>query len=443
MSDGMLDPPGGDDLVDQAVNDTAAVRALLAVESALALGCADAGLVPQADADLVAARCVDLDVDYPALAAGTRAAGNPVLALLTQLRASLPAPACDAVHVGATSQDIIDTALMLLTRQAGTRVLSLLDDAAQATASLAAEHRGTLMVSRTLGRQALPTTFGLTAAGWLGQLDTAADRLSRLLDSGLALQLGGAAGTLAAFGNAGAQVTAAVARRLDLPAPPRPWHTDRQRLLDITLCFGGVVVAFAKIATDVALLASDEVAEVAVGGGSSSAMPHKQNPVDAVLIRAAAVRIPGLTATMFSAAVHEQQRATGAWHAEWPTWRDLLRVTGGAAARGKHLLEQLTADPARMRATLDAAGGRLMAESLTYRLTPLLGGTEARDLIAGIARASAAAGEDFGNAARADPVIGRHLDDASLTAALDPVGWLGSSQSLIDSALASHRARQS
>jgi 3-carboxy-cis,cis-muconate cycloisomerase len=443
VSDDLFGPLFGDDVVERAASDASLIRAMLTVESALAGSCAQAGLISRTQADQVAAACVTLDVDLPLLAAGAVATGNPVVPLLEQLRARLPPDAQGAVHLGATSQDIIDTALMLVTRDAGQRILDRAQQAAEAVAALAERHRDTLMVARTLGQQALPTTFGVIAAGWVGQLDTAAGRLAALLDAGLAVQLGGAAGTLAAYGGKGPAVAAALAGGIGLSAA-RPWHTDRQRLLDVAHTMAGVVVAAAKVATDIVLLAAGEVGEVTIaGGGGSSAMPHKQNPVNGVLVRSAAIRMPGLVATLLAAAVHDHERATGAWHAEWPAWRELLRVTGGACARLVDLLAQTRVIPQRMRATLDATGGRLMAESLAYRLAPSMGRECAWRCVAQLAHRSADSGATFADAVRADPAVRRHLDEAAIAEALDPASWLGSSQALIDAALAAHRTPRS
>ena len=443
MSEELFGPLFGDAIVEDAVSDGAFVGAMLTVESALAASCADIGLVSSDEARKVAAACADLDVDMASLAVGATATGNPVVPLLTQLRARVPAEARDAIHLGATSQDIIDTAFMLVTRDAGIRILSLVHAASETAAALADGHRHTLMVARTLGQQALPTTFGLVAAGWLGQLDRGADQLASVLNERLAVQLGGAAGTLAAYGFQGPAVSAALASRLGLTAAA-PWHTARQRVLDIAHAMAGVVVAAGKVATDVVLLAAGEVGELRVeGGGGSSALPHKQNPVNAVLTRAAAIRMPGLVATLLAAGVHDQERATGAWHAEWSAWRELLRLTGGAATHVADLLEQTRVSPERMRATLDATGGRLMAESLTSRLAPLMGREPARQLVAELAHRSAETGATFAETVRADPAVLRHLAETDLADALDPASWLGSGPALLDAALATHRELRS
>jgi 3-carboxy-cis,cis-muconate cycloisomerase len=365
-SDGLFDALFGDRVVDEAVNDRALIQAMLRVEGALAQACADVGLVPTVAAETVAATCATLDVDAGVIGDASTATGNPVVPLLDAIRSALPPEVRDAVHVGATSQDIVDTALMLVTRAATQQVRGRVDDAADRCGALAEEHRETVTVARTLGKQAMPTTFGRTAAGWMAQLDAASDRLVRLQAHGFAVQLGGPVGTLAAYGERGPDVVTALAHRLELPAPLMPWHTDRQRVIAIAMAFAGVAAATGKVASDVLSLAADEVGEVDAGDGASSSMPHKRNPVGAVLVRAASIRAPGLVSTLLSAAVHEHERATGAWHAEWVPWLDLVRIAGGAADRLVVVLEALSVNTERMRANAEAAAAATAADVTTW-----------------------------------------------------------------------------
>ncbi len=292
------------------------------------------------------------------------------------------------MHKGATSQDIVDTAAMLLARQGLDAIGADLAAAAAAAARLAAGHRSTIMIGRTLLQQAVPITFGLVAAGWLAALDDARAGLARVRSERLAVQFGGAAGTLAALGDDGPRVAALLAEELDLPAPPLPWHTDRLRVLELAAALAGADSVLSKIARDVTLLAQTEVAEVregpggpaaSPGGGSprrggSSAMPNKQNPVAAVAILGCAKRAPGLLATLAAAGEQEHQRAAGAWHAEWEPLADLLTVTGSAASWAADLLGGLVVDKARMSANLAAAHGLPLAEHVTSLLAGTLGG---------------------------------------------------------------------
>jgi 3-carboxy-cis,cis-muconate cycloisomerase len=375
--------------------------------------------------------------------------GNPVSALVRALSEQLPAgPAREAVHRGATSQDIIDTAAMLLARRALETIEADLSAAAEGAAGLAAGHVSTVMAGRTLLQQAVPVTFGLVAAGWLTAIDDARQELARVRASRLAIQFGGAAGTLASLGDAGPAVAAFLAEELALPEPVLPWHTDRLRIVQIAAALAGACAAAGKVARDVTLLAQSEVAEVAEGGdaagqGGSSAMPHKRNPVISVLILGCARQSPGLLATLAAASEHELQRAAGAWHAEWLPFGDLLAVTGSAASWLADLLAGLGVDAGRMRANLDAARGLPMAEHVTAELAPALGRLTAHDLIA--SASARAAGEEIGlaDALLADDTAVAALREAGigraeLDAAVSPDGYLGATAQFVQRALAHH-----
>ena len=315
-----------------AVADEAWLRAMLAAEVALAR----ARGLPEEVADAIAAARID-----PA-ELGRRAAesGNPVVPLAEALR-ELAGP---EAHRGATSQDILDTATMLVVRDALVPLREDLGAAAGAAAALAAEHRATPAIGRTLLQQAVPTTFGLKAAGWMGALDAAGARLAAFRP---AAQLGGPAGTLDGLGP---DVLARYAAALGLEEPVLPWHTDRTRIAELAGALGTAAGAAAKVAGDVVLLAQTEVGEVREGApGGSSSMPHKRNPVAAVSARACARQAPGLVATLLAAMEQEHERAAGAWHAEWAPLRALLVSTGSAAAWLRDCLEGLEVDPGRMR----------------------------------------------------------------------------------------------
>ncbi|MEU8185036.1 3-carboxy-cis,cis-muconate cycloisomerase [Micromonospora sp. NPDC049044] len=435
-SDGLLGGLSGTPDVDAELSDSAVLQAMLDVEAALARAAADAGVVPVPAADAIAAQCRAERYDPAALGRAADATGNPVVPLVGELTAAVPEHARAWVHSGATSQDVLDTALVLVAVRALGPLLTHLDVAVEAAARLADAHRDTVMVARTLGQQAAPSTFGLKAAGWLTGLAQARDRL-RQARAAQPAQLGGAVGTLAAFGPAGAEVTERFAAHLGLPPSPLPWHTRRQPWLDLAAALGGLLVATGKIALDVGLLAQNEVGEVAEGGagrGGSSAMPHKRNPVDSILVTAAARRGPGLVATLFATAVQEHERAAGGWHAEWEPLLDLLHVTGGATARCARMLAGLQVRPERMRENLDATGGLLLAEAVVARLAPAVGRRVAHDLVT-----RAAAAPSFRAALLADPDVRAHLSDTELAEALDPYRWLGSAGRFVDSALAAVR----
>ncbi|MEO3773013.1 3-carboxy-cis,cis-muconate cycloisomerase [Micromonospora sp. B9E7] len=435
-SDGLLGGVSGAPDVDAELSDPSLLQAMLDVEAALARSAADAGILPTPVAEAIVEQCRADRYDPGALGRAADAAGNPVVPLVGALTAAVPEHARGWVHVGATSQDVLDTALVLVAVRALGPLLRHLDAAVDAAARLADAHRGTVLVARTLGQQAAPTTFGLKAAGWLTGLVEARDRL-RQAGAAQPAQLGGAVGTLAAFGPAGTEVAERFAAHLGLPSSPLPWHTRRQSWLDLAAALGGLLVSTGKVALDVGLLAQNEIGEVAEGGtgrGGSSAMPHKRNPVDSILVSAAARRGPGLVATLFAAAVQEHERAAGAWHAEWEPLLDLLHLAGGAAARCARMLVGLQVHPERMRENLDATGGLLLAEAVAARLAPAVGRGVAHDLVT-----RAAAEPSFRAALLADPEIRAHLSEAEIDEALDPYRWLGSAGRFVDRALVAAR----
>lgn len=441
-SGGLTGPLFGDPMVDAALDDAAFVRAMLDAEAALASATADAGVIPRDSAAVIVSSCAELDVDIDALGVASVSAGNPVVPLVRLIADATTGDAKTWVHHGATSQDIIDTALMQMSSHAGERIVERLKAAADACATLADEHRSTLMVARTLGQQAAPTTFGRKSAGWLVGLSDATDRLAAVCGERLAVQLGGPVGTLAAFGDSGDAVVTAYADRLGLRAPLLPWHTDRQRVLELAAALGAAAAAAGKIATDILLMAQSEVGEVSLAAsGSSSSMPHKHNPVEAILVCAGAARVPGLVATLFAAAAPEHERATGAWHSEWQPWRELLSVVGGIAARSADLLAGLRVDAARMRANLAETGGLVMADSVASRLAGALGRTAAHDLVARCAELASATGQPFAEVLLADAGVSAQLDRDAVSEALDPTSWLGSASAMVDRALSAHRDR--
>jgi 3-carboxy-cis,cis-muconate cycloisomerase len=329
-------------------------------------------------------------------------------------------------------------------RRALAPLLEDLAAAAGSCASLAERFRDAPLAGRTLLQQALPITFGLKAAGWLTGLDEARAQLDAVRERGLALQLGGAVGTLASLGGEGLVIASAVARSLELAEPALPWHTLRTRPARLACALGEAAGVMGKIARDVELLAQTEVGEAAEGGdgrGGSSTLPHKRNPVDAVAVSACAARAPGLVATMLASMTQEHERATGAWQAEWETLSELLRVTGSAAAALRDLLETLEPDPERMRANLALTGGLLMTEAVVTALTPSLGGGAARQLVEDAARRSLAEGRAVRDVLLELPHVRDQLGVEGLDGALAPDRYLGAAGELVDRALAAHRGR--
>lgn len=435
-----------------AVGDRAWLAAMVEVEVALAGASADAGLLPRTVADRIATAAPAVPLDAGALGAAAAAgAGNPVPALVRALAAAIDdgspegAAAAGALHRGATSQDVLDSAAMLVVRRALGPTVADLDAAAERCAALAAAHRDTPVIGRTLLQQAVPTSFGLVAAGWLNGLDEATAELRRCRDDVPALQLGGAVGTLAPLGRDGIAIHAALARRLQLREPALPWHTVRVRLHRLAGALGAVAALTAKIAGDVVLGAQTEIGELSEAGdgrGGSSTMPHKRNPVAAVGAVACATRVPGLVATLLTAGgLQQHQRAAGGWQAEWETLCDLLRLTGAAAAWLRESLERLRVDPRRMAENLERTGGLVHAEAVAAALAPALGGVAAHDLVADACRRAAAEGTSLRDALLADPEVAGRLGTDGVDRALDPRGHHDSGGAFVDRALATHRAR--
>jgi 3-carboxy-cis,cis-muconate cycloisomerase len=436
------------------VSDAAWLQAMLDTEAALARALERAGLAaPGAGAAGTAAAAADR-FDPGELGRQAALTGNPVPALVRALTAMVPESAAAAVHQGATSQDIIDTAMMLLARAALDAVLASLAAAAGSAARLAAAHRDTVMTGRTLLQQAVPVTFGLVAAGWLTGIDEARTALAVVRHERLAVQLGGAAGTLASLGTAGPAVAALLAGELGLAEPVLPWHTNRLRIVELAAALAGASAAVGKAARDVTLLAQTEAGEVREGSaasdgsdgqegaqrGGSSAMPHKRNPVAAIATLGCTRQVPGLLATLTASAEQEHQRAAGAWHAEWQPLSALLRLTAAAASWAAEMLVGLEVDTAAMRANLEAAGGLPLAEHVTAVLAPRLGRLAAHDLVAEAAARSASTGRPFRDELAGDPRVsgGDGLTVKEIDAALDPAGYLGAAGEFVRRALAAH-----
>jgi 3-carboxy-cis,cis-muconate cycloisomerase len=439
FAQGLVGPLLGSAAVDAAVSDGAWLCSMLEVEAALAAAGARAGVIPDGAAAEIATACREVRVDVDTIGRRATGAGNPVVPLVAALEARLPAAARPHLHRGATSQDILDTALMLLARRALGAIVDDLRGCGDACAAFAGTHRDTAMAARTLLQQALPTTFGLRAVGWMVAVDEARAGLERVRDERLAVQLGGAAGTLAALGDAGLEVVRLLAAELGLAEPLLPWHSDRVRVAELAAALGTAAGVLGKVALDVVLLAQTEVGEVQEAEGGSSTLPQKRNPVNAVLTAAAARRAPGLVATLLAAMPQEHERAAGAWHAEWDTLRDLLRVTGGAAAHARSMLAALRVDPERMRANLLAQGGALMGESVAGRLAPALGRGAAHALVRDLARTAAERGVGLREVLVNAPAVREHLSAADVDAALDPAAHLDAAGALVDRALRARR----
>ena len=442
-SDALFMPSLSTEVMLVTVSDRAWVGAMLEVEAALARVESRLGLIPGRAAEGIAEHCRVDEFDVAQLGKAAVRSANPVIPLVNALRAAVPKDAAPFVHRGATSQDVLDTAMMLIARRGLDLIIADLGRAAATAASLADRHRSTLMAARTLLQQALPSSFGLKAAGWLNAIVEARSELIRVRRTRLAVQFGGAAGTLAALSDRGLDVARGLATDLDLPEPVLPWHTARARIVELATALGIAAGVAGKVALDVVLLAQTEVAEVteraAAGRGASSTLPQKHNPVEAIEILAGVRSINAQVAGLQSAMLAEHERAAGAWQAEWPAFAETLRFAGGAVSRLASLLAGLQVDPQRMRRNLDLSGGSIMAEHVVMMLGERIDRVLARALVDTAVTTATSTGRSFADVLREDKTINAHLNESELALALEPDRYLGVCEALIDRALAAYR----
>jgi 3-carboxy-cis,cis-muconate cycloisomerase len=425
-------------------DDVACLQHMLDFEAALARAEAATGVIPANAAGGIGKACKAEAFDLAGLAEAATRSGNlaiPLVKALTQEVARADVEAARYVHWGATSQDVIDTATMLTLRAAIDALLSDIDRAVAGFARLARLHRDTPMVARSWLQHALPMPFGLKLAEYAAALHRSRTRLLRLRREGLALQFGGAAGTLAALGDNGMLVAEKLAEALKLPLPEAPWHTHRDRIAEAASVLAILAGTCGKIARDVSLLMQTDVAEAfepsGEGRGGSSTMPHKRNPVAAATALAAATMTPNLAATIFAAQVQDHERSAGSWHAEWPTLPTLLLVASGALAAIVDIAEGLEVDAARMRTNLDATGGLIMAEAVTFALAEKIGKSAAHHLVETASKKAVAEKKHLRNVLTEDNEISAHLSSDKLTKLFEPMAYQGASQALIDRLLAS------
>jgi 3-carboxy-cis,cis-muconate cycloisomerase len=424
-------------------DDVAYLQRMLDFEAALARAEEAAGVIPEGAAGPITKACRAEAFDLAALAEAATRSGNlaiPLVKALTAAVAKDDAEAARYVHWGATSQDVIDTASMLTLRAAIDTLLGDVDRAIAGFAGLAKQHRDTPVVARTWLQHALPMPFGLKLAEYAAALHRSHVRLRRLRREGLALQFGGAAGTLAALGDNGLAVAERLAQELKLPLPDAPWHTHRDRIAEAASVFAILAGTCGKIARDVQLMMQTDVAEAfepsGEGRGGSSTMPHKRNPVGAATALAAATMAPNLAATIFAAQVQDHERSAGPWHAEWPTLPTLQLVTSGALAAIVDIAEGLEVDAARMRLNLGATHGLIMAEAVTMALAEKIGKSEAHHLVEAASKKAVADRKDLRDLLARDAKVTAHLSADRLTKLFEPMAYQGASQTLIDRLLA-------
>jgi len=440
---GLLDGLFGSERIAALFTDRARLQAMLDFEAALARAEASVGVIPANAVAAIVTHCRADLFDLGALASATALAGNPAIPLVKALTARVAADdalAARYVHWGSTSQDVIDSGLVLQLREALGLMQTDLDRLTAALGEAARAYRATPIVARTLLQHALPATFGLKLAGSLDATARHRQRLAEARKRALVLQFGGASGTLAALGDKGIPVSRALAKELDLPEAPLPWHAHRDRLAEVAVTLGLLAGTLGKIGRDIALLMQTEVAEVfepaGEGKGGSSAMPHKRNPVGSVVAQAAALRVPGLVATMLSAMVQEHERGVGGWHAEWETLPQIVLLAAGALRHTVAMVGGMEVDTARMRRNLDATHGLIMAEAVSLALGEHIGRSEAHQLVEAACRRAITEGRHLRAVLGEGAEIRQHLPAEALDRLLDPTHYTGSANAFIDRALA-------
>lgn len=430
----------GTDAMRLAMGEHALLQHMLDTEAALARAQARLGIIPAEAAQAITSAADASRLDLPALAAATRNTGYPVVGLVRQLSALAGPGAGRWTHWGATTQDILDTALVLQCRDALALIERDLDATIAALAARAREHRDTVMAGRTHLQHALPVTFGYKVAVWLAPLLAMRERLEQLRPRLLRVQFGGAAGTLASLGDQGLAVLRELALELDLAEPDIPWHVARDGLAEAVGWLGLLCGALSKIATDVMLLMQTEVAEVfephAPGRGGSSTMPQKRNPIACEYVLAQARGVHALVPQMLAAMAQDQERGTGPWQAEALALPQAFLLAHGALAQARAIAEGMTVDAARMRRNLDATGGLIMAEAVMMGLAPLLGRGPAHDAVHHACDLALAEGIPLAAALAREPAVAAQLDAAAIARLTDPAFYLGAAGAFVDRVLA-------
>ena len=416
-------------------SDQSVLQAMLDFESALARAEARAGVIPQSAANVIRKLAKAENFDIAHLAAATLRAGTPGIPLakaLTEKVRTANADAAGYVHWGATSQDVADTALILLLKRAQPVLSADIVRLTRALKKLSHEHKQTVMLGRTLMQPAPPITFGLKAAGWLASVQRNKENLDTAFSEALVLQFGGASGTLASLGKKGTDVARVLANELKLACPEAPWHTQRQRLATLMCACGILTGSLGKIARDISLLMQAEIAEVAEQGGDgrggSSTMPHKTNPIGCALTLAPAQRVPGLVASFLSGMVQEHERGVGGWQAEWPTAASIIQATGLAAASMAEVAEGLSINAARMRSNIDATHGVIFAERAAMLLGAKLERDVAHKILQDAVKKSTKQKRRLSEVLAKIPEVANHLDRNTLRKLEQPEEYLGSAE---------------
>ena len=421
-------------------SDRAHLQFMLDVEAALARAEAKLGLVPADVADAIgrAARVENLRLDY--IEESTRRVGFPVVAVVNELGRIAGDEAARYIHLGATTQDILDTALVLQLQRAFAIMRRDLIAIARALAERAAKFRDTPIAGRTHLQHAVPTTFGLKCATWASPLITHVERLDQAAPRMFVVQLGGAAGTLAALGADGPEVVEELARELALGVPDSPWHAQRDRFAEAGALLGLICGSLSKFALDISLMTQTEVGEVSEpheeGRGGSSTMPQKRNPIASEYILGAARAVHALVPVMLGAMTADHERATGPWQSESLALPQCVALTAGGLAHARSIAEGMRVDTERMRRNLELTGGLIMAEAIATALVPRIGRAAAEAAVARVCNRAIAEGASLAAILRDDPGLRPHLSDAEIERLLDPAQYLGSAGAFVDKVVA-------
>jgi 3-carboxy-cis,cis-muconate cycloisomerase len=439
----LLDPLFTTDSMREIFSDRRTLQGMLDFEAALARALARAGVASAESAPAIAAHCSADKFAMDVLAREAALAGNlaiPLVKALTAAVAKSDPNAAGFVHWGATSQDVIDTGLVLQLRDALDSLQRELAQFSSALARVAEKHQSTLLAGRTWLQQASPVTLGLKVAGWLDAIHRQQARIAQARNEVSTLQFGGAVGTLAALGEKGPTVAAALASELKLELPSIPWHTHRDRFAEVATSLGLLVGTLGKIARDISLLAQTEVGEVLepaeTGRGGSSTLPHKRNPVGSTVVLAAAIRVPALVSVMLTAMVQEHERGLGGWHAEWQTLPEIFLLAAGALAHLAHVVDGLEVFEERMTLNLAATHGLILSEALAIALAKHIGRSPAHQLVERAAHRALECGRPLRELLLEDQEVHAHLSSAEIDALLDPGNYTGAAASMIQRVLA-------
>jgi 3-carboxy-cis,cis-muconate cycloisomerase len=426
--------------------DQGRVQGMLDFEAALARAEARVGLIPREAVAPIEAACRAELYDFSALAVAIATAGNSAIPLVKALGKRIAGASPEAeryVHLGATSQDAMDSGLVLQLRAALNLIEADLAALGDALALQAERHADTPLAGRTWLQQATPVTLGMKLAGVLGAVTRHRQRLAELKPRLLCLQFGGASGSLAALGEQAWPVAEALAVELRLNLPDQPWHTQRDRLVELASLLGLIAGSLGKLGRDLSLLMQTEAGEVfepaAPGKGGSSTMPHKRNPVSAAVLIGAATRAPGLVSTLFAAMPQEHERSLGLWHAEWESLPELCCLVSGALQQALLVVPGLEVDAPRMRRNLELTQGLVLAEAVSIELAQRIGRDAAHHLVEQCCRQAVKEGAHLRAVLGANAEVTAQLSAAELDRLLDPAHYLGQARRWVDRALAEHK----